>query len=205
MVSSHSVPLLITWVPKQLCQHPGSHQVTPSTPTTPPPPPPGLGNLEEPGTSRDLCVFQGVPHSQPTGPHAQSTELSLSRHQATHPVSSYSISCHQKNLCALPVTKQKFPGTDIYERERQRMLSPSAVDRRLSGTLRRSRPGRSLLSRGGIKQGLCGVKRNTGIYCHLFDLPACRWRGKKNVLEQLVLQQAAEKLTASEGRMGSGR
>lgn len=28
---------------------------------------------------------------------------------------------------------------------------------------------------------------------------------KKNVLEQLVLQQAAEKLTASEGRMGSGR
>lgn len=84
-----SVPLLITQVPKQLCQHPESHQVAPTTPGVPPHPPPHLGNLEEPGHQEGPPCLPGFPHSQPIEPHDKSTELKLNR--TSHMISPFSF------------------------------------------------------------------------------------------------------------------
>lgn len=62
-----SVPLLITWVPKQLCQHPGSHQVTPSTPRTPPPPCQAWATWRNLGPAGTSVSSKGSPTLSPQG------------------------------------------------------------------------------------------------------------------------------------------
>lgn len=154
-----SVSLLITWVPKQLCQHSGSHQVAPSTPRTPTSPPLGLGNLEEWGISKDLCVFQRSPTLSPQGLMHNPLSWALSRHQATHPVSSYSFLhlCHKKKktLCSSSYKAKTSRCWCVWERDRECYLHlQSTIIVYHSGTLGRSKPGRSLLSEGvgGINQ-----------------------------------------------------
>lgn len=123
---------------------------------------PDLGNLKKPKCLQESLHILGSLSPQPTGPHTQSVELNLGwtpHHSADLLLFFLTHFYNQKILNALPIAKQKLPDTDVSEREKQRVLSTSAANRRPSGMLGRREGGLSSAGEG-TTQGLCRVKGN---------------------------------------------